>query len=177
MRSYFGNMRFRFCPSCLSELPEARADAAHWHLCTTPLGDGRGDTQLLSMRNELSIQLKESTSLIESRASTSTTRATSESSAVVLRHIFHLALLTASVRKPFMRVPRFIMLDGIDDGGMEEERSHRLQQIIVDECTAYEFESQVIFATSDINSALEESNLVVGRFFTPEARSLDVLAG
>jgi len=77
MRSYFGNMRFRFCPNCLSKLPEARADAAHWHLCITPLGDGRGDTQLLRMRNELSIQLKESTSLIESRASTSTTRATS----------------------------------------------------------------------------------------------------
>lgn len=98
----------------------------------------------------------------------------SESSAVVLRHIFHLALLTASVQKPFMRVPRFMMLDGIDDGGMEKERSHRLQEIIVEECATYEVDYQVIFATSDINPALEESNLVVGRFFTPESRSLDV---
>ncbi|QQC65560.1 hypothetical protein I6I06_12665 [Paraburkholderia ginsengisoli] len=93
---------------------------------------------------------------------------------MVLRHIFHLALLTASVQKPFMRVPRFMMLDGIDDGGMEKERSHRLQEIIVEECATYEVDYQVIFATSDINAALEESNLVVGRFFTPEARSLDV---
>jgi hypothetical protein len=305
-------MQFRFCPSCLCALPEARADAVHCHLCTTPLGDGRGDTQLLRMRNELSIQLKESTSLIENRVEeaealrvdipllsqrvralerdyaavakswssevevaieeaarklgaldaeirqsyeqqklasvitdlqkrrdsltaeskrleesilrleqkqaqrkvevasaidaamvrllkldlplqpefvkaetanfdfvhnavyVNNSRNFSESSAVVLRHVFHLALLTASVQKPFMRVPRFMMLDGIDDGGMEKERSHRLQEIIVEECATYEVGYQVIFATSDINPALEETNLVVGRFFTPEARSLDV---
>ena len=311
-RSYFGNMQFQFCPSCLCELPKARADAEHCHLCTTSLGDGRGDTQILRMRNELNIQLKESKSLIDVRVEeaealrveipllsqrvraherdysvvanswssdvevaledaarklgaldaeirqsyeqqklaavitelqkrrdsltaeskrleesierleqkqaqrkvevanainaamvrllrldlplqpefmnaetanfdfvhnavyVNNSRNFSESSAVVLRHVFHLALLTASVQKPFMRVPRFIMLDGIDDGGMEKERSHRLQEIIVEECATYEVDYQVIFATSDINPALEESNLVVGRFFTPEARSLDV---
>jgi len=311
-RTYFGNIQFRFCPSCLSELPEARTDAEHCHLCTTALGDGRGDTQLLRMRNELGIQLKESRSLIESRmkkadelrvnipllsqrvrkleqdysvvanswssdvevaleetarklgaldeeirqsyerqklasvisdlqkrrdalteesnrlaerieqleqkqaqrkvevantvngamirllkldlplqpefvnAETSNfdfvdnavyvngSRNFSESSAVVLRHIFHLALLTASVQKPFMRVPRFLMLDGIDDGGMEKERSHRLQEIIVEECSTYEVDYQVIFATSEINPKLEKTELVVGRSFTPAARSLDV---
>ncbi|WP_246025056.1 hypothetical protein [Paraburkholderia dinghuensis] len=98
----------------------------------------------------------------------------SESSAVFLRHVFHLALLTASVQKPFMRVPRFLMLDGIDDGGMEKERSHRLQEIIVEECSTYEVDYQVIFATSEINPKIEKSELVVGRFFTPDARSLDV---
>lgn len=98
----------------------------------------------------------------------------SESSAVVLRHVFHLALLTASTRKPYMRLPHFMMLDGIDDGGMEKERSHRLQQIIVDECGTYQVDFQLIFATSEINPTLEESDLVVGRAFTPEERSLDV---
>ncbi len=98
----------------------------------------------------------------------------SESSAVVLRHIFHLALLTVSTTRPYMRLPRFLLLDGIDDGGMEKERSHRLQEIIVAECQQYEVDYQVIFATSEINPALEETELVVGRFFTPEARSLDV---
>lgn len=98
----------------------------------------------------------------------------SESSAVVLRHIFHLALLTASTKKPYMRLPRFVMLDGIDDGGMEKERSHRLQQIIVDECSSYDVDYQLIFATSEINPSLEETDLVVGRAFTPEDRSLDV---
>ena len=88
--------------------------------------------------------------------------------------VFHLALLTASVKKSFMRVPRFMMLDGIDDGGMEHARSHRLQEIIVDECSTYDADYQLIFATSDINPKFEASELVVGRFFTPEKRSLDV---
>jgi hypothetical protein len=57
---------------------------------------------------------------------------------------------------------------------MEKERSHRLQEIIVDECSRYEVNYQLIFATSEINPAFEETDLVVGRFFTPEARSLDV---
>ncbi|WP_071954893.1 ATP-binding protein [Delftia sp. HK171] len=99
----------------------------------------------------------------------------SESSAVVLRHIFHLAFLTVSTEKEFMRLPRFMMLDGIDDGGMEVERSHRLQKIIVDECSTYQVDYQLIFATSEINSDLEATDLVVGRYFTPENRSLDVL--
>jgi hypothetical protein len=98
----------------------------------------------------------------------------SESSAVVLRHIFHLALLSAGTQLEFMRVPRFVMLDGIDDGGMEKERSHRLQEIIVRECESYEVDFQLIFATSEINPALEHTELVVGRFFEPEARSLDI---
>jgi hypothetical protein len=66
------------------------------------------------------------------------------------------------------------MLDGIDDGGMEKERSHRLQEIIVDECASYDVEYQVIFATSEINPKIKDSDLVVGDFFTPDNRSLDV---
>jgi predicted nucleic acid-binding Zn-ribbon protein len=98
----------------------------------------------------------------------------SESSAVVLRHIFHLALMTASINLSYVRVPRFMMLDGIDDGGMEKERSHKLQEIIVEECSSYEADYQLIFATSEINPKFANSDLVVGRYFTPQARSLDV---
>jgi len=311
-RSYFGNVKFSFCPSCLSELHDNRADTAHCHLCTSAMGDGRGDAQLLRMRNELNVQLKESTSLIQRRSekiaifkreiplvteaikrfereystvasswssdveaaleertrklgvldeeirqayerqklalviadlqarrsalteelarleerieafkqrqesrkrdvasaidaamvrllkldlpltpqfvdarnatfsftdnsvSVNGTRNFSESSAVVLRHIFHLALLTASTQKAYLRVPRFVMLDGIDDGGMEETRSHKLQEIIVNECETYEVDYQLIFATKNINPAYEGSDLVSGRLFGPEARSLDV---
>lgn len=67
-----------------------------------------------------------------------------------------------------------MILDGIDDGGMEKERSHKLQEIIVEECSSYEADYQLIFATSEINPKFANSDLVVGRYFTPEARSLDV---
>lgn len=310
-RSYFGNLRFDFCPSCLSPLLDEQ-DHDHCHLCTHELGEGRGEKQLLRMRNEINVQLKESESLIDIRlkniealrneiplineqlrglerqyrdlesswssevelaiedaarrignldeeirqayerqklasviadlqakrdllhnekikledrvrqlsvrqdgrkaevaATVSSTmqrllkldlplqeefknprevffdfvensvyvngaKNFSESSAVILRHIFHLALLTASIKHSYMRVPRFMMLDGIDDGGMEKERSHRLQEIIVAECESFDIDFQIIFATSEINPLLEREDLVAGRSFTPDARSLDV---
>ena len=70
----------------------------------------------------------------------------SESSTVVLRHLFHLAMLSASTRLPDMRFPRFLLLDGIEDGGMELERSHRLQEIIVDECSTFDCEYQLLIS-------------------------------
>lgn len=101
----------------------------------------------------------------------------SESSTVVLRHLFHLALLSASTRLPHMRLPRFLILDGIEDGGMEPERSYRLQQLIVEECEKFDCDYQVIFATSHISPVLEDVNYVVGRQFTKDNRSLQIAAG
>ncbi|MGY6037803.1 AAA family ATPase [Aeromonas sp. AE23HZ002T15] len=98
----------------------------------------------------------------------------SESSAVVLRHIFHLALLTSSLEKEYMRLPRFLMLDGIDDGGMEKERSHNLQRIIVEETASYEHDFQLIYATSEINPDYDDTDLIVSRYFNPEDRSLNI---
>lgn len=98
----------------------------------------------------------------------------SESSAVVLRHIFHLALLTSSLEKEYMRLPRFLMLDGIDDGGMEKERSHNLQRIIVEETASYKHDFQLIYATSEINPDYDDTDLIVSRYFNPEDRSLNI---
>ncbi|TDR45967.1 hypothetical protein DFR29_104404 [Tahibacter aquaticus] len=98
----------------------------------------------------------------------------SESSAVVLRHLFHLALLGVSTRDSQMRVPRFIMLDGVDDGGLEPERSRRLQSIIADESASYLVEHQIIFATSKPrgDDGLHSAN-EVGRYFTQHSRALN----
>ncbi|MGY0155904.1 AAA family ATPase [Edwardsiella tarda] len=99
----------------------------------------------------------------------------SESSAVVLRHIFHLALLSASMENVSMRLPRFMMLDGIDDGGMEKDRSHNLQQIIINECSRYECDYQLIFATSEINPKFSDGEYVVGEYYSPSNYSLKVI--
>ncbi|OEI70985.1 ATP-binding protein [Enterobacter sp. ku-bf2] len=99
----------------------------------------------------------------------------SESSAVVLRHIFHLALLSASMENHSMRLPRFMMLDGIDDGGMEKNRSHNLQEIIINECSHYEHDYQLIFATSEINPKFTESEFVVGEYYSPNNYSLKII--
>jgi hypothetical protein len=99
----------------------------------------------------------------------------SESSTVVLRHLFHLAFLSASTRIEAMRFPRFLMLDGIEDGGMELARSHRLQEIIVEECSRFECDYQVIFATSQIAPQLDVGDFVVARSFSEDHRSLEIL--
>ena len=311
-RSYLGNLKFYFCPSCLTSLDGREETPGHCGLCTNAEKVGYVESQALRLRNEISVQLKESIGLMQSRSDEisgikqklpqlSTTlrklereykisgeiwssevetaieqasrrlgaldeeinqihekqrlasivaelqrkrdalrdeestlndrvliltakqakrtelvadvvanhakrllredlprqrefmnpetfaydfvensvyvngaRNFSESSAVVLRHIFHLALLTTSTQLEFMRLPRFLMLDGIDDGGMEKARSHRLQEIIVNECKNYKVDFQLICATSEINPTFNTEELVVGRYFTTEAPSLDV---
>jgi len=311
-RSYLGNIEFQFCPCCLANLKGRSVDAGSCHLCMSDISGENAESQLLRMRNELLIQLKESNQLIESRSlkseairrelplsverikrleaeyklvamswssdveialedmarklgnldeeirqayeaqklasviadlqkkrndlslelnqledrirlsemkqearkldvardvesnllrllkkdlplqadfvegrtasfsfvdntvSVNGSKNFSESSAVVLRHLFHLAFFTVSMQKSYMRLPRFMMLDGIDDGGMEKDRSHRLQEIIVEECESYSVDYQLIYATSEINPDFEKSDLVVGRAFTPQARSLDI---
>ena len=99
----------------------------------------------------------------------------SESSTVVLRHLFHVALLSAACKIPEMRFPRLLILDGIEDGGMELERSHRLQEIIATECKTFLCEYQLIFATSQIAPNLEKPEFVVSRAFSEQRRSLDIL--
>lgn len=99
----------------------------------------------------------------------------SESATVVLRHLFHVALLSASCKIPEMRLPRFLILDGIEDGGMELGRSHRLQEIIVEECKTFSCDYQLIFATSQIAPNLETPEFVVSRAFSEKRRSLDIL--
>ncbi len=311
-RSYFSDMQFHFCPSCLSEIT-LTDDVKSCHLCKSPISDDLAGAQILRMRNEISLQIKESNLLIEKRLENvielkntlpmlrnslkkleqdfysssvvwessieieienksrelgqldeeikqayenkklsmvitelqnqrdnlqieknkledkiellekkqvsirnevaekigsimvdllkedlklqkefieardvsfdfidncvyvNGSRNFSESSAVVLRHIFHLALLSASIENEYMRVPRFLMLDGIDDGGMEKDRSHNLQKIIVEECANYEHDFQLIYATSEINPEYENTTMVVGEAFSPENRSLKVI--
>ena len=99
----------------------------------------------------------------------------SESSTVVLRLLFHVALLSASTKIPAMRFPRFLILDGIEDGGMELARSHLLQRIIAEECASYQVEYQLIMATSQITKELDNENYVVGREFTENDRSIHII--
>ncbi len=99
----------------------------------------------------------------------------SESSTVLLRHLFHIAMLSASVKLPLMRLPRLMILDGIEDGGMELPRAHLLQEIIVEECNTFEVDYQLIFATSQIAPSLDVEALVVGRSFSEDNRSLEIL--
>ena len=58
---------------------------------------------------------------------------------------------------------------------MELPRSHLLQRIIAEECSTYEVEYQLIMATSQIASDLDNDKFVVGREFTEDDRSIQIL--
>lgn len=98
----------------------------------------------------------------------------SESSMVVLRQMFHLALLQTSDQIKTMRFPRFLILDGIDDGGIEPERNMNLQKVIKETVDTFEHKSQIILATSitHLNEILKP--FIHNRIFTSNSKSLDV---
>ncbi|OOG79022.1 hypothetical protein B0E41_25775 [Hydrogenophaga sp. A37] len=313
-RGYLGRVALNFCPCCLSPIASQSPDSSACTLCKEPVGTPNGESQILRMRNELLIQLRESSSLVQAKAtavesarlglpalkqnmrrlerryieatqswssdfedaiakinreagaldqelktlyenqrlfsvirslqerrdelqhsihqldttietlthaqeirkrkvaleiSQATSRLLkldlyrqeefksaevvrfsfeenqvsvdgstrfSESSTVVLRHLFHLALLTASTTVHEMRFPRLLMLDGIEDGGIELPRAYRLQEIIAAECDSYEVDFQVIMATSQIAPSLDSDRYVVGRRYSEDRRAIDLLA-
>jgi hypothetical protein len=58
---------------------------------------------------------------------------------------------------------------------MELARSHSLQRIIAEECSTYKVEYQLIMATSQIAPDLDNEKFVVGREFTEDSRSIQIL--
>jgi len=113
-------------------------------------------------------------SFVENRIAVNGTEYFSESSMVILRLCFHLALLIASTKREYFRIPRFMLLDGIEDGGIEPPRSFNFQNLLVESVSGIEADFQVIYATSGIAENLNREELVVGRAFTPDKKSLDV---
>lgn len=100
----------------------------------------------------------------------------SASSTVYLRHSFRLALLFASLEKSYFRHLRLVIIDGIEDGGMEPERSYNFQEVILRMSNEQLVDHQVIIATSHIAATLDRPEYVVGRKLTHDNRALAVFA-
>lgn len=88
----------------------------------------------------------------------------SQSSLVLIRHLFHLALLSVSDKDPTMRFPQLIILDGLNDGGLEAERAYNLQRIILNESQKLNENFQIIAATSEISEELNLSDHIIATF-------------
>lgn len=97
-----------------------------------------------------------------------------ESSNVIVKNAAILSLLLAATEDERFYHPRFVLLDNIEDKGMEQERSHNFQEIIVRSSEAAKLGHQIIFTTSMFNPALDEAELVVGPHYTHENRVLDL---
>ena len=93
-----------------------------------------------------------------------------ESSNVFLKNAAILGLfLTAGEDEKFYH-PRFLLIDNVEDKGMEVERSHLFQRIIVDRVTELHRQYQVIFTTSMMNPELED--YTIGPAYSSDHRTL-----
>ncbi|WP_430472790.1 AAA family ATPase [Thalassospira lucentensis] len=96
-----------------------------------------------------------------------------ESSNVFLKNSAILSLLLAAGEDKKFFHPRFLLMDNIEDKGMEVERSHKFQELIVKYVTECPLAHQVIFTTSMMNPELELNDYVVGPAYTTNKRTLD----
>ena len=95
-----------------------------------------------------------------------------ESSNVVLKNTAILSLFLAACYDAEFWHPKFLLMDNIEDKGMEQERSHNYQRLIVEESKKAKFPHQIIFTTSMMDPALEKSGLTVGPKYTRQNKTL-----
>lgn len=95
-----------------------------------------------------------------------------ESSNVVLKNTSILSLLLGASYDAEFWHPKFLLMDNIEDKGMEQIRSHNYQKILIEESKGAKFPHQIIFTTSMLDPALEESKLTVGAHYTREKKTL-----
>jgi hypothetical protein len=98
----------------------------------------------------------------------------SASSMVFLRHGFHLALLLSSLERDYFRYPRLLILDGIEDGGMEVDRSYNFQKIIANHSNKSDVTHQIIMTTMSVCPELDSVTYIVGPKFTHNEKSISI---
>lgn len=101
----------------------------------------------------------------------------SASSTIYLKNCVHFAIFFASLELEFFRYPRFIICDNMEDKGMEEERSHNFQKVIVEAASKFTIKHQIIFTTSMIESSLNNTPLCVGSEYSQAGKSLEIKKG
>ena len=96
----------------------------------------------------------------------------SASSMTLLKNsvIFSLFLLSLEDKK--VRWPRFLLLDNIEDKGMQPTRSANFQELVEGRLSKVEVEHQVIMTTSMISPKLNNSPYCVGPLYTHESKTL-----
>lgn len=96
----------------------------------------------------------------------------SASSMAILRTMVFLSIFKYSIEEQNARAPRFIIIDSIEDKGMEPARYHNIQNIIQDMSLHTEIDHQIILTTSDLSDKIDIDKTIVGTKYTEQRRTL-----
>ena len=98
----------------------------------------------------------------------------SASSMVVMKNAIRIAIYLHCINDENARLPRFMLLDNIEDKGMTEPRSQNFQRQLVTMCDELSTDYQLIFTTSMIDPDLDKSDYVVGPFYRKGEHTLNL---
>ena len=96
----------------------------------------------------------------------------SASSMTLLKNALITSLLRLSLEDEGMRWPRFLLLDNIEDKGMQPERSANFQELVAERLANVDVDNQVILTTSMISPTLDGSPYCVGPHYTHNEKAL-----
>ena len=98
----------------------------------------------------------------------------SASSMVYLRNSFIASFAVAAANQSSFSHPRFLLMDTVEDKGMEPERSRNFQRLLHEKSKAAKSSNQIIIATSMIAPELDKPEITVGDFYTHQNRTLRI---
>ena len=96
----------------------------------------------------------------------------SASSMAILRCVIFIALFQYSLETAQARLPRFLIIDSIEDKGMEPERYHNMQNILYHISTTTDITHQIILTTADISPGIKGKDIVIGQYYTKSNKTL-----
>lgn len=99
----------------------------------------------------------------------------SASSIVYLRNSFIASFAIAASNDKSFSHPRFMLMDTVEDKGMEPERSQNFQRILYEKSSSATSKNQMIIGTSMIAPELDNPAVTVGDFYTHENRTLRLI--
>lgn len=97
----------------------------------------------------------------------------SASSMVVMKNSIRFSIFSHAADDKYSRLPNLLLLDNIEDKGMQKERSQNFQKQMVEVSKSIESDFQLIYTTSMIADELEGSDLCVGPFYAKGSHTLE----
>lgn len=101
----------------------------------------------------------------------------SASSKTYFKNAVLFSIFFTSLEFSFMRYPRFIFCDNMEDKGMEKERTQNFQELITQISDSYlekGVEHQIIFTTSMISDKLDNTKYCIGDYYNTDNKTLKI---